>query len=32
MILPALYIAATSRKGRGVFAGEALTKGTLIEV
>ncbi|MFI5124956.1 MAG: SET domain-containing protein [Chitinophagales bacterium] len=32
MILPSLYIAATSRKGRGVFAGEALVKGTLIEV
>jgi hypothetical protein len=32
MILPSLYIAATPARGRGVFAGEALLKGTLIEV
>ncbi|MEO6963029.1 MAG: SET domain-containing protein [Puia sp.] len=32
MILPSIYIAATPARGRGVFAGEALLKGTLIEV
>jgi hypothetical protein len=32
MILPSLFIAASSNRGRGVFAGETLLKGTIIEV
>lgn len=32
MILPSLFTAASPNRGRGVFAGEALVKGTLIEV
>lgn len=32
MILPSLFIAASPNRGRAVFAGEALLKGTLIEV
>ncbi|MEY2897958.1 MAG: hypothetical protein RL138_11 [Bacteroidota bacterium] len=32
MLLPWLYIAETTKKGRGVFTREAISEGTLIEV
>lgn len=32
MILPSLVIADTKNKGRGVFASEPITKGTIIEI
>ena len=32
MILPSLFIASSTNRGRGVFAGEDLLKGTLVEV